>query len=368
MKTMKFLMSLVIAIVFATGIGTAFGAGAGIVAMGLSSLGTNVVGLRMAVTPEIWLTDIVGNLFKDNEFLLKSIDESQYVLGGSVVHIPQAGATSGAKRNRKSLPATITRRGDTDITYALDEITTDPRFIPNIDEAELSYDKRSSCIAEDQRFIDQLTAESMLYNWRPTFFIKGSVATSAGNKVYGTGTRTGVGYSDFVSAKTIFNKWNMPKAGRYVILDSDMYKQLCNDVKSHSSDNLTVVYDPLTGLLKKLEGFEVFERSTVLLASTQANLTQVAGKDYFKDSTGNSIYTPEEYIDIEMGTKAPATTACVTGLFWSDTAVSRAVGEKHMFENVGDPTMYGDIYSFLIRLGGRSRRGDGIGVLGIMGV
>ncbi len=369
MKKVKFLGSLLVVILFATGIGAAFGAGAGIVAMGISSLGApTITGLRMAVTPEIWTNDIVENLWKNNEFLLKSIDESQYVLGGSVVHIPQAGAASGGQRNRKTLPATITRRGDTDVTYPLDEITTDPRFIPNIDVAELSYDKRQSCIAEDQRYIDELVAESIIYSWKPTYFIKATGSTDASNLVYGTGTRTGVTYTDFVTAKTTFNKWKLPKAGRYVMLDSEQYKQLCNDVKSHSSDNLTIVYDPVTGLLKKLEGFEIFERSTVFLASTQVGLTAVKGKSYFEYTSGSKLYTPEDYIDVEAGEKAAATTACVAGLFWSDTCVSRAIGEKKMFDNPGDATLYGDVYSFLIRCGGRSRRGDGIGVLGIMGV
>ena len=53
------------------------------------------------------------------------------------------------------------------------------------------------------------------------------------------------------------------------------------------------------------------------------------------------------------------------GLFWSDLAVSRAVGDVKMYENIGDPTYYGDIYSFLVRCGGRQRRGDGKGVLGL---
>lgn len=359
-----------VAVLFATGIGAAFGAGAGIVAMGLSALGApSVAGLKMGLTPEIWTNEIVENLWKNNEFMLKSIDESMYVVGGSVVHIPQAGAASKAQRNRKLLPATITRRTDTDITYALDEITTDPRFIPNIDEVELSYDKRQSCMLEDQRSIDQLAAEAMIYNWKPKFYIKATGTAAAGNKVWGTGTRTGVTYSDFVAAKTIFNKWGIAKSGRNVVLDSDQYKQLCDDVKSHSSDNLTIVYNPTTGQLQKLEGFEIFERNSVFLAETGVPLSAVTGTNYYEWTGGtDKLYTPEDYISIELGEKSAATTACVAGLFWSDTCVSRALGNKEMFEDKGNPTLYGDVYSFLLRVGGRSRREDGKGVLGIIGV
>ena len=46
--------------------------------------------------------------------------------------------------------------------------------------------------------------------------------------------------------------------------------------------------------------------------------------------------------------------------------VRRALGETKMFTNTGDPTYYGDVYSFLKRMGGRKSRGDAKGVLGII--
>ena len=123
----RFIRSLLVAVIVAMGVGTVFGAGAGVAVLGASALVKVPQGaLGMSVVPEIWTDFIVGNLFKNNEFLLQSVDESQYVLQGSVVHVPQAGAPSGVKRNRTQLPATITRRSDVDVTYALDEFTTDP--------------------------------------------------------------------------------------------------------------------------------------------------------------------------------------------------------------------------------------------------
>ena len=136
---MALMVSCVVGAATAPAIGAATFVAANLVHVPAGSLG-------MAVTPEIWTDYIIGNLFKTNEFLLHSVDESQYVIGGTVVHIPQAGSPSGVKRNRTSLPATITRRKDVDVTYALDEFTTDPRFIPYADKVELSYDKMDSCM------------------------------------------------------------------------------------------------------------------------------------------------------------------------------------------------------------------------------
>ena len=97
MKALKLVLSTMIAGIFSVMAGAVFGTGVGVVAF-LGSLFagdiTKAMSFNMAVTPEIWTKDIEGNLFKDNEFLLKSIDESQYVVGGTVVHIPQAGSPS----------------------------------------------------------------------------------------------------------------------------------------------------------------------------------------------------------------------------------------------------------------------------------
>jgi len=365
MKHTKFILSLLTALLFAVGIGTAFGAVAGGVAFGTSFIKKNApVGSFMAgVTPEIWVDYIIGNLFKNNEFLLNSIDESQYVIGQGVVHIPQAGGVSGVKRNRKNLPATITRRKDIDVTYVLDEFTTDPRFIPNIDKAELSYDKMDSCMSEDMAYLQQFVAEAMMYNWRPQFFIKTTGSSVPAH--IGTGNRKSISIDDFIAAKSLFNKWNIPKGDRFCVLDTEMFGQLCSNLKVTTTRDYSAVYDPINGELRKLEGFVITERSTALNASN-TTLTKVTNKNYFKWTNVDLTYYPEDFIDIESGEKAAATTSAAYGLFWSKTAVARSMGVTQMFDDQGNPQYYGDIFSFLQRAGGRTRRADGFGVVGLI--
>ncbi len=365
MKRFKFISSLMFAMLFTAFVGTAFGAPAGIAALALSLIPQPQGVLKVGITPDIWTNYIVENIFKNNEFLLQSIDESQYVLCGGVVHIPQAGAASGVKRNRTLLPATITRRSDTDVTYALDEFTTDPRFIPEADKVELSYDKMQSCMTEDMSYLSQVIADTMLWNWRPQWYIKASKFKSADYLIHGTGLRTGVCVDDFAKAKEVFDKWGIPKDGRRVILNTEMYNQICEDVRTSTLINLSAVYDHVNGRLKKLEGFEIEERSTVLLASN-STLSAVSGKSYYKFTGRDLNYSPEDYESIVLGDKSADNTACAIGLFWHPNFVRRAIGTTKMFNNDGDPTYYGDIYSFLQRAGGRLSRGDGRGALGII--
>lgn len=366
MKTGKFILSFIVAALFASTLGLYFGAAVGVGSFALSLIPKVSQGaLLTSVTPEIWTDYIIGNLFKDNEFLLQSVDESQYVIGTGVVHIPQAGNPSGVQRNRKVLPATITRRKDIDVTYVLDEFTTDPRFIPNIDKAELSYDKMDSCMNEDMMFLKQLIAESMLYNWKPKHFLKTTGDATVAH--YGTGNRRAIKLVDFITAKETLNKWGIPKADRICIIDTTMKGQLVRELMASTTKDYSVIYNPITGEIDKLEGFQIFERSNVLLASNQT-LTAETNSNYFSWTSTDLIYTPEEIVDIEAGTSAVATTAASVALFYQKSMVARAVGTTQMFDDQGNPQYYGDIYSFLQRAGGRGRRGDGKGVLGMIQV
>lgn len=369
MKPTKFILSLLATLFICSMVASMAGPVAGGVSFGVIALGsTQLQHVHVnGITPEVWVNYIVENLFKNNEFLLNSVDESQYVIGNGVVHIPQAGTPSSVKRNRTQVPATITRRKDIDITYVLDEFTTDPRYIPNADKVELSYDKMDSCMSEDMSYLQEILANAMLYNWKPTHYIQCTGAKSANYLLHGTGVRTYLTVADFAKAKSIFNKWNIPKADRHVILNTEMFDQLCSEVRAAATanNNLAAVYDPITGDLKKLESFEIHVRSTVLLASN-STLTLVTGTQYYNFTSTDLLYSSEDYEDIVNGETSAANEACTVGLFWHKNSVAKAVGITESFQNDGDPQYYGDIYSFLQRLGGRARRNDGKGVLGIM--
>jgi hypothetical protein len=47
-------------------------------------------------------------------------------------------------------------------------------------------------------------------------------------------------------------------------------------------------------------------------------------------------------------------------LFYSDNSVERAKGEVSVFDNPGQALYYGDVFSAYIRLGGRTRRANGV--------
>ena len=53
----------------------------------------------MALNQEVWVKDVVANLFPENSFASQSVDDSDYV-SNKTVHIPNAGAPPSVVKNR----------------------------------------------------------------------------------------------------------------------------------------------------------------------------------------------------------------------------------------------------------------------------
>ena len=300
----------------------------------------------MAIQKEIWQDHIEGNLFKNNEFLLASTDAGQYVLQGKVVHIPQAGALPTIVKNRSSLPATVVQRGDTDVTYTLDEFTTDPILIPNAETFELSYNKRESVLGEYESSLRQTVADNLLIDWCPTAstgtVIRTTGGTAATHLSGTTGNRKRFTVNDLKNAQLQLNKQNIPMEGRYALISADMFQQLTDDMSATQYRDFSAAYDVKDGVLGKLFGFNIMMRGSV---ATYTNDTAPVVNPY--GATPNA--------DDNDGV-----------LCWQIGAVERALGQITFFERIGDSTYYGDVYSVSVRMGARKRRSDAMGIIGIV--
>ena len=291
----------------------------------------------MALNKQVWLNTIVENLYPDNSFATKSIDDSIFV-SNKTVHIPNAGAPSGVEINRSKKPASVNHRTDQDLTYDMDELTTNPIYIPNIDTVELSYDKRQSILWNDRMELQKQAHQNLLYRW----FVDGKVietegeARAAHTSTTATGNRKALTKDTILNLMTKFNQDDVPATGRYILLDSVMYADLLKDLTEKELSAFLASADAQKGILGNLYGFAIMQRSQVLrLTSAKALLR------WSEDG---------------------AATELAAGLAWQEQCVSRALGEVKMFDSMDNPTYYGDIYSFLMRVGGSYRRYDKKGI------
>lgn len=300
--------------------------------------------LAMSIQKEIWIGDIVENLFKTNPHLNYAVNADQFVLAGKVVHIPNAGNKPGVKRNRNNLPASVTIREDVDITFSLDEYTTDPILITNAEQYETSYDKRASVTSEQSNALSELVGDWFFYYWAPNAAT--NIIRTTGSSVtahFGTGNRKKLTVADIKKAQLTMNKQLVGTQGRFAQLDADMYDQLLDDMTASQYRDFSAQMNPSEGTLGKLYGFTFLPpRPNVLL--------------YTNDSTPVA----------KAPDAASANTDNAAGLFWQQDMVIRALGTQEFFENEKDATYFGDIYSALLRAGGRKKRNDGKGVIALV--
>ena len=295
----------------------------------------------MAVQKEIWQRTIIEGLFADNLFLSRAVNDDMYVNEGKKVHIPNAGAPSGVEKNRSVIPATVYKRLDQDVDYTLDELTTNPILIPYADMVELSYNKRNSVIDQDRKELIFKASEAILKSWFPG---SSNVVLTTGQGVpawtpSATGLRKKITPADVSALQVRMNADNVPQTDRYLLLDAQMYQQLLDGMTQTQAIGFFQAADVKRGVMGMLYGFEVMVRSTVYRFAADGTI-----KDYGANG---------------------AATDLAGGLAWQRESLSRALGEVIMFDQIDNPLYYGDVYSFLVRVGGAIRRYDKKGVYAI---
>jgi hypothetical protein len=127
---------------------------------------------------------------------------------------------------------------------------------------------------------------------------------------------------------------------RFALLDADMYDQLLDSFSETTYRDFSRVVDPAQGIVGELYGFKVRKRSSVLVYDSA-----LAAKD--PDDTA-------------------AATDFAASLFWQKLGLERALGMTDFFETIKSPLYFGDVYSALVRMGGRIRRSDSKGVVALI--
>lgn len=312
----------------------------------------------MALNQEIWRKYILDQLESSSEFLAHAyrVDEDN-IINGKVVHMPNAGANPEVTKNRNSLPATVVSRADTDVVYLLDEFTTAPVNITDVEKVELSYNKIESVLGGHVRALREAIGDWTLFDWL-TKNVNASANTAVAwgsGKYIATSGDAGTGNGpnsqalkkltadNLREARLMMNKLNVPKENRFCLLPSIMYDELMVEFAGASVANIELLKSTNLpdGVLTRLYGFNIMERSSVALM-TKATPTVIA--------PGTTETNSHAY----------------GAVCWQKDMVESAIGEIKMFENVNDPTYYGDIYSALVRAAGRARWADAKGVIPIV--
>lgn len=301
----------------------------------------------MAIQTEVWARDIAEKLFPENSFVNESISDDAWV-NNKTVHLPQAGALPEVQKNRSVFPAPLVKRTDTDATYDLDEFTSTPSLIQDIEEVEVSYNKRASVL---QNHIDEQNkqiANHMAYAWAATAaasIIRTTGADRAANTPGATGTRKILTLADIFKVRSLMDDMDVPEEGRCMLLPSHMYNDLLENEKDILlSKDFRGDADVRNGVIMTLLGFKVYKR----------------GKENVLRYSNAGTPVP---ID---PTTAGAATDNAAALFWGNRFTRKAKGAIKVYADEDKPEYYGSVFSTLVRAAGRKRYADGTGVAAIV--
>jgi hypothetical protein len=296
----------------------------------------SVDGYSLATGPLViaFAKQIEENLFPANEFYMRSQDDSLWVNHDQVKY-PVAGAKPGVQMNRSVLPAPIEGREDDENNYFLQEFTTDPTLLKYSEELLVNYNKRESILRGHRETLDEKIANYFANLWYPNgsdniVRTTGTVRAAASSGA--TGTRKGIAKADLIKGIEILNRMNAPKAGRCLLIAPEHLSDLLAIDDFVHADKLGTASKLTEGAIGRVLGLEVYERSYTAAY----------------DNAG----TPVKKALGAVGAASDNAAA----LIWQESMVTRAKGGVEVFYNPRKAEYYGDLFSALVRAGGKTRK------------
>jgi hypothetical protein len=298
----------------------------------------------MALQKEIWVADIKETLHQGSEFIMAGTDYSAFV-ANKTVHVPQSGAGSAIAKNRSVLPATIAQRTDTELTFDLNEYTTDPVLITDLDALQVSYAKRNSVLGQHLNVLNERIGTEVAYEWTPSGSASLVLRTSGAStselpNATATGTRKLVTKEDIARMARKLDDDNVPMNDRYLVLPTLMYYQLFG-IDALVRADFGGISSLSNGVVNEIFGFKVFKRpTTVMFDSATAGVKKAVGA-------------------------SASATDCVGAFAFQKQAVAQALGAIKVFADEDKPEFYGSVFSALVMHGAKNLRTDNKGIVAL---
>lgn len=300
----------------------------------------------MSIVNEVWTTDIAENIYPDSSFIAQSIDESEFVDEHGAINSPISGVAPDVVINGTSFPVNPVQRTDTNNRYVCDAFRTKPIFVQNIEEMEVSYNKRASVLRDHQESLMAQQANMVAYNWAAE--VAGQIVRTSGDTrtafVAGaTGDRKKITLDDLLKAKRVLDNQDVPSEGRVLLIPSEMYNDLLEidnviQANRHGKETLP------SGAVDMLYGFAIYTRSSVV-SYTNAALPLRR--------------SPESGTAVDVAANAAA-------ICYHPSFVKHGKGTVKVFTDDDNPTFYGSLFSAESKLASTKRYTDGRGIVSIV--
>jgi hypothetical protein len=232
----------------------------------------------------------------------------------------------------------------------MNQFALEPTLITNLDELQISYDKRQSVLGQQITTLTQRIGDEVAISWTATG--AANIVSTTGSAVGtalapgATGTRKAVTLADIQGLAQKLDRDNVPRSGRKLLMSTDMFWQLVSiDNVIRGSYNAFQTSQPnvmQTGVVMQLFGFDIMIRPVVSVFATGATSPKAFGA-------------------------ATATTDNLACIAFHSTTVRRALGSMTPLYDSGSngngkPEYLGSIFNMEVMLGSAIGRADMKGV------
>lgn len=264
----------------------------------------------MALQKEIWISTIVEKLFADNTFASRATNHSAFT-SGKRVHVPNAGALPAVTVDNTTYPVSHAERTDTDLYYDLHKYEIGPVRVGDIEDVQLSYDKRDSILSGVRNALTEQVHTDLLTGWV-------AACTAAANKT----VAATFGKAAVLAIKLAFDKKDVPQDGRCIVLTPEAYNELLDELSDAEQFAFSAAANSANGTVGKYLGFDFYMRSTIDTAASNKT----------------------------------------TAFAWQQDCVSVALGDVDIIDNPKRAEYFGDIISATVLAGGSHVRSDKAGI------
>jgi hypothetical protein len=210
----------------------------------------------MALTKEVWLSQIMEGFYPNDSFLQKLVNFDAFVENDKI-HIASAGIDPKVLINNTTYPINVIGRDDEDRVIELDKFETENTIVRRPDAIEYSYDKLESVIRQHRNTLRKAVTMKATHAIAPQKNDTDTpvVATTGAE----TNGRKRLTFSDILTLKESFDNADIPLERRYLILHPKHVSDLLlEDLKLFK--NLTNISE---GEPAKFAGFGCFSCSAM---------------------------------------------------------------------------------------------------------
>lgn len=299
------------------------------------------------ILKRLFTTAINAQLFPANTFLSRAIRDDQWV-NNNTVELMNAGTLPDIVVDRNVLPAPIVQRADVAHNYEMEELTSSPILIRNMERLIEAggASKRQSIMEQIMNQIRTKMASRALVKWATgvTDIIVSSGSSRAVESKNGvqTGNRLAISLNDIFAVQQRFHKQDVlpdnSDLNGVAVIPYSMKTDLMKIAQFTDADKAGVGRTSVpNGVLARALGFDWYVRSEVLKLDV-SNVLKADGA-------------------------AEAATDQNTALFYSPDYVRLAMGATEVFTDEDKPEYYGSIFSTLARFGAVAARNDKKGIV-----